>query len=249
MHDLLLRNLGHDDAGPRAWLGFPSAQRLQFWEPCKRGSRRIRLRDWRRGTGDGVEDSSGNGNDASAPNSAPTYVTGAINGLAAVQFNEANSTYLAFNRPVQDDFTIMFVYQSSQNNQGTGTYYYQGAGRDGEVGGVTEDFGTSLNANGQICAGTGLPDTAIHSGNGFNNGLPHVVTFERTRDGCLGAVCGWHFGGNRGNGGVESLTAPAQLVLGAVTSGGGYFEPVILQRLKSSTRHCPQATGLPKRTS
>ena len=169
-------------------------------------------------------DSSGNGYNASAPGGAPAYVTGAINGLPVVRFNEANSTYLAFNRPVQDDFTIMFVYQSSQNDQGTGTYYYQGAGLvDGEVGGVTDDFGTSLNANGQICAGTGLPDTAIHSGNGFNNGLPHVVTFERTRS--TGALVLYVDGTQvaTGTGGTETLTAPAQLVLGAVTTGGGYL--------------------------
>jgi cellulose 1,4-beta-cellobiosidase len=169
-------------------------------------------------------DFSGNGYNASAPGNAPTYVTGAMNGLPVVRFSEANNTYLAFNRPVQDDFTIMYVYQSSQNDQGTGTYYYQGAGLvDGEVGGVVADFGTSLNANGQICAGTGLPDVAIHSGNGFNNGQPHVVTFERTRS--TGALVLYVDGTQvaTGTGGTETLTTPAQLVLGAVTTGGGYL--------------------------
>jgi autotransporter-associated beta strand protein len=169
-------------------------------------------------------DSSGNGFDASAPGAPPTYVTGAINGLPVVRFNSANSTCLTFNRPVQDDFTIMFVYQSSQNNQGTGTAFFQGAGLvDGEQGGVVNDFGTSLNANGRVIGGTGNPDTSIVSGNGFNNGQPHVVTFKRTRS--AGAIVLYVDGTQvaTGTGGTQSLTAPAQLVLGGVTSGSGYL--------------------------
>jgi hypothetical protein len=169
-------------------------------------------------------DFSGNGYSANAPGGAPTYVTGAMNGLPVVRFTKVNSSCLTFNRPVQDDFTIMFVYQSSQNDQGTGIYYYQGAGLvDGEVGGVAADFGTSVNANGQLCVGTGQPDVAIHSGNGFNNGQPHVVTFERTRS--TGALVLYVDGTQvaTGTGGTQTLTAPAQLVLGAVTTGGGYL--------------------------
>jgi hypothetical protein len=91
------------------------------------------------------------------------------------------------------------------------------------VGGVTDDFGTSLNANGQVIAGTGLPDTSIVSGSGFNNGAPHLVTFERTRS--TGALALYVDGNlvSTGTGGAESLTAPGQLVLGAVTAGGGYL--------------------------
>ncbi len=144
----------------------------------------------------------------------PTYMTGAINGLPAVRFNSANKTYLWFYRPVQDDFTMIFVFQSNQGI-GTGTDFWNGAGLvNGEQAGAINDFGTSLNANGQILAGTGNPDTSIHSVIGFNDGHPHVVTFKRTKstgvillyvDGTLAAGA---------TGGTQSLTAPNLLVLG-----------------------------------
>jgi len=145
----------------------------------------------------------------------PTYVANVINGLPVVRFNAANSSYLWFYRPVQDDFTMIFVYQSSQGIS-TGTDFWSGAGLvNGEVSGTVSDFGTSLNANGQILAGTGAPDTTMHSGTGYANGVPHVVSFKRTKstgsivlyvDGTAVALA---------TSGTQSLTAPNQLVLGA----------------------------------
>ena len=162
-------------------------------------------------------DSSGNGDDAVQPfnPSQPTYVTGAMNGLPVVRFNAANSSYLWFYRPVQDDFTIICVFQSSQG-LGSGNLYYEGAGLvNGEVTGTVNDFGSCLFANGAVCAGTGDPDVGANSGTGYNNGKPHILTFTRKEsagqillylDGTLVAVA---------TGGTESLTAPNQLVLGA----------------------------------
>src|SRR5262249_16288516 len=72
-------------------------------------------------------DSTGNGYQATqnTPSRRPTFITAVINGLPVVRFNTTNSTYLAFARPVQDDFTIFCVYRSSQGI-GTGTQFYQG---------------------------------------------------------------------------------------------------------------------------
>jgi predicted alpha-1,6-mannanase (GH76 family) len=163
-------------------------------------------------------DVSGNGDDAVQPFSVsqPTYVAGAINGLPVVRFNSANSSYLWFYRPVQDDFTIICVFQSAQG-LGSGNLYYEGAGLvNGDVTGVVSDFGSCLFANGTVCAGTGDPDVAANSGTGYNNGKPHILTFTRKEstgqillylDGVLVAAA---------TGGTESLTAPNQLVLGAL---------------------------------
>ncbi len=171
-------------------------------------------------------DVSGNSNSAtqSSAGAQPIYVSGAMNGLPVVRFNSTNSTYLAFNRPVQDDFTFMVVFQSSQTNQGDGTAFFNGSGLvNGDQPSVQNDCGIALNAGGQIMAGTGNPDTSLASGNGFNNGQPHLVTFMRTEssgalalyvDGTLVAI---------GDGGTNSLTAPTTLDLGAVPSGGGFF--------------------------
>jgi len=162
-------------------------------------------------------DSSGNGDNATQGNSSqmPSFVTGAMNGLPVVRFNNNNQTYLSFPRPVSGDFTITCVFQSTQGLN-SGTYYYQGAGLvNGEVAGVTDDFGTCLFADGSICVGTGLPDTACSSGAGYNDGRPHLFTFTRTRSTGFFTlyVDGVLVGTNTG--GTELLTAPSRLVLGA----------------------------------
>ena len=156
----------------------------------------------------------------------PTYVTGAMNGLPVVRFNAANNSYLWFYRPVQDNFTIICVFQSSQG-LGSGNLYNQGAGLvNGDVSGVVNDFGSCLFANGAVCAGSGNPDVAANSGSGYNNGKPHILTFTRTKstgqvllymDGSLVA------GTTGGTGNTGSLTAPNQLVLGAQQTLANYL--------------------------
>jgi Concanavalin A-like lectin/glucanases superfamily len=132
-----------------------------------------------------------------------------------VRFNAAHSNYLAFARPVQDDFTIFCVFRSTQG-WGSGTLYYEGAGLvNGEVAGVTTDFGTCLFANGQICAGTGDPDVAVNSAAGFNDGQPHLLTFKRTEStGEVDLYLDGNFVGST-TGSTSPLAAPNQLVLGA----------------------------------
>jgi hypothetical protein len=171
-------------------------------------------------------DLSGEGNNATqaAAHQQPAYVTGAMNGLPVVRFNASNGAYLALNRPVQNDFTILVVYRSSQTNQGTGTEFYQGAGLvNGDQPGAQNDFGTALNANGVLIGGTGNPDTSINSGDGYNNGQPHLMTFTRTQS--TGALALYADGVEvaTGTGGTNSLTAPSTLDLGAVPSGGGFL--------------------------
>lgn len=161
-------------------------------------------------------DASGNGCDAFQALAAnrPTFVANAINGQPAVRFNAANSTHLLFARPVQDDFTILILFRSSQGI-GTGVNFWEGAGLvNGERAGSVGDFGLALNANGRILAGVGSPDTTITSGTGFNNGSPQVVSFRRIRS---SGVTQLHVNGvlvASGVGGTQSLTAPSFLVLG-----------------------------------
>ena len=163
-------------------------------------------------------DATGQGHNATqgVVNRRPIFVTGTINGLPAVRFNATNSNCLAFARPVQDDFTIFCVYRSGQGI-GTGTQFYEGAGLvNGEVYGVVNDFGLSLNANGKILAGTGNPDvTVASSGSSFNNDQAHLVTFKRMRS--TGALALYVDGLAQGEaaGGRQSLVASSQLVLGA----------------------------------
>jgi hypothetical protein len=162
-------------------------------------------------------DLSGQGNNATQNVSSqqPVYVTNAMNGSPVVRFNAANQTYLSFNRPVQDDFTIVCVFQSTQGTN-SGALYYQGAGLvNGEAAGVVNDFGTCLFANGQISAGTGNPDVAVNSSPGFNDGKPHTFVFERVEK--LGLVSLYVDGVLQATntGSTQSLTSPQVLVLGA----------------------------------
>lgn len=171
-------------------------------------------------------DASGNANNATqaASGEQPSYVQGAINGLPVVRFSAAGSNYLAFNRTVQDDFTVLVVFQSGQNNQGAGTAFYNGAGLvNGDQPGTQNDFGMALNASGQVLVGTGNPDTSVNSGNGFNNGQPCLVTFKRTES--TGAIVLYTNGiqAAMGIGSTTPLAAPTTLDLGAVPSGGGFF--------------------------
>ena len=162
-------------------------------------------------------DSSGNGFNATQTLSQqqPTYVTNALNGLPVVHFNSANNNYLRLNSVVSNDFTMIFVFRSTQGI-GTSTAFYDGAGLiNGEMPGVQNDFGTCLNANGQIISGTGNPDVSINSGSGCNDGRPHVVTFKRTMStGVIGLYVDTILVATA-TGGKQSLTAPPQLVMGA----------------------------------
>jgi hypothetical protein len=162
-------------------------------------------------------DLSGNGNNAAQTNSGsqPTYVTSAMNGLPVVRFTSSRSTSLSLPRPVQNDFTIVCVFQSTQGLN-SGTNFFQGAGLvDAEVAGTANDFGTSLNSSGRILAGTGNPDITVESSTGYNEGNPHVFTFTRVRS--SGALTLYVDGSQvaTGSAGTQSLTAPTNVVIGA----------------------------------
>jgi hypothetical protein len=196
-------------------------------------------------------DLSGNGYNAiqTLSQNQPTFVTNAMNGLPVVRFNSTGSNFLWFYRPVQDDFTIICVFQSTQG-LGSGNLYYQGAGLvNGEVSGVVNDFGTCLFANGSVCAGTGNPDTAAVSGAGYNNGHPHILTFKRTEN--TGLVLLYMDGNLVGSttGGTESLTAPNELVLGTQQTmnnylGGDIAEVQIFSAALSDSDRIGQETAL-----
>jgi hypothetical protein len=162
-------------------------------------------------------DASGKGNHATQTNAAqrPTFVANVINGQPVIRFTATSSNYLSFPRPVENDFTILCVFRSSEGLN-TGTQFYQGAGLiNGEVANVVNDFGMSLNVNGRVLAGTGNPDTSIASATGLNDGQPHLVAFTRTRS--TGGLELHVDGVSQGTatGGKQSLVTPPRLVLGA----------------------------------
>lgn len=140
-------------------------------------------------------------------------------GASAVTMNGVDQ-YVLVPRDVRDDFSLEVSF-SAHGGVGAGvTQWWQGAGLlDGEVPGVVDDFGISLDATGQVWAGTGNPDTSVHSRPGLNDGAWHHVVFTRTRttgtlklyiDGAPVATA---------QAGTQPLTAPPALRIGALQSG------------------------------
>ena len=150
---------------------------------------------------------------ASGPGAAP-----------AVAFNGTDQ-YALVPRDVRDDFSLEVWFNSDGGGVGTGnTQWWQGAGLlDAEVAGVVDDFGMSLDAKGQVWAGTGNPDTSIHSAPGLNDGTWHHVVFTRTRK--SGALTLYVDGVAVANarGGTQSLFAAPGLRLGVLQTGVNFY--------------------------
>ena len=163
-------------------------------------------------------------NHASYINHPVRNAVGPITGELTVAL-DGHAQYVLLPRLVHDDFTLELWFSSQRGGAGTGNHqWWQGAGLlDGEVPGVVDDFGVSLDATGRVWGGTGRPDTSIHSGPGHNDGAWHHVAFTRVRhtgmlslflDGQLQAT---------GHGATQALTSPPALRAGVLQSGRNPF--------------------------
>lgn len=119
-------------------------------------------------------------------------------------------------RAIADDFTITFRFASPTPGRGRASdlRWFTGSGLvDGDVDGVTDDFGIAL-IEGHVAAGTGNPDTFVHSPDGLADGASHHVAFTRTRS--TGRIALFVDGVlvDEATGGTQALTAPSALKLG-----------------------------------
>jgi Domain of unknown function (DUF1929)/Concanavalin A-like lectin/glucanases superfamily len=133
--------------------------------------------------------------------------------------------YLLLPRDIRDDFSVELWFATHGGGVGTGvTQWWQAAGLlDAEVPGVVDDFGTSLDVSGQVWAGTGNPDTSIHSGTGLNDGGWHHLVFTRAH--ATGEIT-LYIDGARvaiGHGGTQRLTSAPGLRIGALQSGATFY--------------------------
>ncbi len=145
------------------------------------------------GTGSGYVrtwyDQSTNGTNATQATSAnqPRIVNAGalemVKGRPAIRF-DASDDYMTFSRTIGDDFSILFVFSPiSGSNPVSNPQWHSHAGLvDMEVGGVANDFGTSLGSTGEVYAGVGNPDSSIRSwGLNLNDGQQHRFTMTRQR--------------------------------------------------------------------
>jgi hypothetical protein len=154
----------------------------------------------------------------------PVLGAGGPGTATAVTFNGTNQ-YALVPRDIRNDFSLELWFNSSGGGSGTdNTQWWQGAGLlDGEVANVVDDFGTSLDADGRVWAGTGDADTSIHSAPGFNDGAWHHVVFTRTQDsGDLTLYVDGVAVAN-GHGGTQPLFAAPGLRLGALQTGVNFY--------------------------
>ena len=140
----------------------------------------------------------------------------------ALQFDGTND-YVNVVKPVTDDFTIEYWMKTSQTGT-SGGMWYNGVGIvDAEVGGSTNDFGTSLNGS-KLAFGIGNPDYTILSNASINDGTWTHIAVTRTKS--TGAVAIYINGvldktGTCGN--LGSLTAPSYIRLGGMQTAVNYF--------------------------
>jgi hypothetical protein len=140
----------------------------------------------------------------------------------ALNFDGVND-YVNVTRPVADDFTIEYWVKTTQTGT-AGTMWYSGVGIvDAEVGGSTNDFGTSLNGS-KLCFGIGSTDYSIISNANINDGSWKHIAVTRTK--ATGAINIYINGvldisGTCSN--LGSLTAPAYVRIGGMQTAVNYF--------------------------
>lgn len=103
-----------------------------------------------------------------AANSGLVIVAGTPHWKAAIFANGGPSVRLAQGTdgirvpcPVTDDFTIYGIFKNLLGAGGGGNWYANAPIMDGELGGITNDWGVNITAAQKLIAGTGNPDTTV----------------------------------------------------------------------------------------
>lgn len=137
--------------------------------------------------------------------------------------------YARLARPVQDDFSIAFWFLAERPGRGSRNdlRWFRGSGLvDAEIHGIVDDFGVSL-IEGHVCAGTGRPETFLHSEGGHADGKWHHVAFTRERK--SGRITLWVDGRrvDEKRGSTRALKTPTHVTIGRLLSGRGHFAGLI----------------------
>jgi len=163
-----------------------------------------------------------------------------MNGLPVVRFNTPTAP-AAFTRPVQDDFSIVCVFQSTQGLN-SGTLYYQGAGL---VNGKSPAWSTisALSLRQWLdLRGHRQSRRGGQFRRGYNDGRPHTFTFTRSLASGLvslyvdGALAGTTTGGS------QSLTSPRNWSW-VPNRRCSTFSRVTLPKCRYSIQPCPAPTS------
>jgi hypothetical protein len=149
------------------------------------------------------------------PGAQPTATAVRLNG---------RDQYVLLPRLISDDFSLELWFSASGGHGTNVTQWWQAAGLlDGEVPGTVDDFGTSLDASGQVWAGTGKPDTSVHSRKGLADGKWHHMVFTRKES--TGTLTLFIDGAqvSTSRGGRQRLTSAPGLRVGALQTGRNFL--------------------------
>ena len=141
----------------------------------------------------------------------------------AIEFDGIND-YINVSRPIGDNFTIEYWIKTTQVGTSGGMWYHGVGIVDAEVGGGTNDFGTSLNGS-KLSFGIGNPDYTITSNSSINDGTWKHIAVTRTKS--TGAVAIYINGALDKSGTCSNygtLTAPGYLRLGGMQTAVNYFD-------------------------
>ena len=170
------------------------------------------------------------GSDGTYVGSISYGIAGAVAGDNAVHLAPTVG-YVSVPRLVSADFSLEFWFKDAAPVQDSQLQWYDGAALvDGDVSGVNNDFGVSIDASGHVMAGVGNPDTTVHAdGADYGDGGWHYVVFTRTQS--SGAIALWVDGAlqasNPGTGNTGLLNAASVLTLGDYSTGAGGSGAVI----------------------
>jgi hypothetical protein len=142
--------------------------------------------------------------------------------------------YVLLPRDVRDDLSLELWFATHGGVGAAVTQWWQAAGLlDAEVPGVVDDFGTSLDASGQVWAGTGRPDTSIHSAPELNDGAWHHLVFTRAAGTLTLYIDGAPVA--TGHGGTQPLISAPGFRIGSLQSGVNFYAGSIADAAVYST--------------
>ncbi|HXI72844.1 MAG TPA: LamG-like jellyroll fold domain-containing protein [Verrucomicrobiae bacterium] len=160
-------------------------------------------------------------------NGSYSLLTGGASGAGfasphRVVFFSGTSGYTQIPRLIGNtNFSIVFWVKTSATG-GTPNWYNGQGLVDGEVGGVTGDFGVAL-VGGKVGFGIGNPDTTLTSVAAINNSVWHQVAVTRNSGNGAMTICLDGKFDSTVTGPTGARTAPPNLRIGSIQSGGGFF--------------------------
>jgi len=168
-------------------------------------------------------DSTSNASNGTIVNSIAA--AGKIDGCAA--FNGSNR-YISIPRAISTAWTISFWMNATSNGAGSsGNQWYNGSGLvDGEVGGVTNDFGVSWLSN-RVAFGIGNGDTTIQTGTLSLSTWYRVSCVRDTSTGKISIYINGALASGPTSAPTAARTTPANLAVGRIQTGGNYYNGLI----------------------